>query len=98
MALRKVSQSYNEPIAVLTPSPRRAQVWHGYLVSSDEQRRINRLLSSALLDDGLCVRLVRDRDASLMASFGLSLDTQQWLSSIPATSLEELAAELTLQY
>jgi hypothetical protein len=31
-----------------------------------------------------------------MAQFGLSLDTQKWLRSIEATSLEELAQEIAL--
>lgn len=97
MALRNPRQSHYEPVPVLTPFRRRGQVWRGYLLSQDEKRRINRLLSSALLDDALCARLVIDRDASLMASFGLSLETQQWLCSISATTLEDFAAEITLQ-
>jgi hypothetical protein len=97
MALRNPRQSHYEPVPALTPVRRRGQVWRGYLLSQDEKRRINRLITSALLDEALCSRLVVDRDTNLMASFGLSLETQQWLCSISATSLEEFAAEITLQ-
>ena len=71
-------------------------LWHGFLLSVDEKRRIDQLMGSALLDDTLCELLVNQRDTSLMARFGLSLDTQKWLRSIPASSLEELAQEIAL--
>ncbi|HVU14363.1 MAG TPA: hypothetical protein VHD90_23960 [Phototrophicaceae bacterium] len=74
----------------------KTQVWPGFLLSTDEKNRIDRLMGSALLDDSLCDRLVNKRDASLMASFGLSSETQSWLSAIKATSLEELAQEIAL--
>jgi hypothetical protein len=75
---------------------KRSELWHGFLLSSDEKRRIDQLMGSALLDDTLCELLVNQRDTSLMAQFGLSLDTQKWLRSIEAKSLEELAQEIAL--
>jgi hypothetical protein len=74
----------------------RSNIWRGFLLSNEEKRRIDRLMGSALLDESLCHQLVNQRDVSLMASFGLSLETQDWLQSIPATSLEELAQEIAL--
>ncbi len=67
--------------------------WQGYLLSRDEQKRLNRLLAAALLDDTICHRLVYERDTALMSEFGLALDTQHWLCSIEADSLTALAAE-----
>jgi hypothetical protein len=74
----------------------RGEVWHGFLLSSDEKRRIDNLMGSALLDDCLCDLLVNKRDSSIMARFGLSRETQNWLRSIEASSLEELAQEIAL--
>ncbi len=74
----------------------KTQVWPGFLLSADEKNRIDRLMGSALLDDSLCDRLVNKRDASLMTSFGLSSETQNWLRAIKANSLEELAQEIAL--
>jgi hypothetical protein len=45
----------------------------------------------ALLDEEVCRRLLKDRDASLFAAFGLAQETQAWLRSITATTLSELA-------
>ncbi len=72
------------------------EVWHGFLLDNDEKRRIDSLMGSALLDDVVYERLVNQRDPSLMSSFGLSLETQDWLLSIKAASLEELAQEISL--
>jgi len=72
------------------------ELWHGFLLNAEEKRRIDQLMGSALLDDTLCDRLVHQRDTTVMAQFGLSLDTQKWLRSIQATSLEELAQEIAL--
>lgn len=74
----------------------RSNVWRGFLLTTDEKRSIDRLMGSALLDDSLRDLLVNQRDTSLMASFGLSRDTQNWLRSIQASSLEELAQEIAL--
>lgn len=74
----------------------RGSIWRGFLLSADEKRRIDRLMGTALLDDTLCDLLVNQRDVSIMASFGLSLETQDWLRSIQAGSLEELAQEIAL--
>ncbi|MCC6803236.1 MAG: hypothetical protein IT319_10150 [Anaerolineae bacterium] len=74
----------------------RTSIWRGFLLNTDEKRRIDRLMGSALLDDTLCDLLVNKRDASVMASFGLSLETQDWLQNIQAGSLEELAQEIAL--
>ena len=74
----------------------RSEIWRGFLITAEEKRCIDNLMGSALLDESLCDLLVNQRDTSLMASFGLSLDTQRWLRSIEAASLEELAQEIAL--
>ncbi len=74
----------------------RSGIWRGFLLSTEEKRSIDRLMGSALLDESLCDRLVNKRDLSLLASFGLSLETQDWLLNIPASTLEELAQEIAL--
>ncbi len=74
----------------------RTGIWRGFLLTADEKRGIDRLMGSALMDDSLRDQLVVKRDMSLMASFGLSLETQNWLRSINASSLEELAQEIAL--
>ena len=74
----------------------RTGIWRGFLLTADEKRGIDRLMGSALLDDSTRDLLVNQRDASLMASFGLSRETQSWIRSIEASSLEELAQEIAL--
>jgi len=74
----------------------RSSIWRGFLLNTEEKHRIDRLMGTALLDDATCELLVNKRDVSLMASFGLSLETQDWLQSIQAGSLEELAQEIAL--
>ena len=65
--------------------------WWEYVLSKDEQRRLDHLLGLALLDDDIQNRLVHERDDSLMATFGLSDETRAWLHSLAATTLTELA-------
>lgn len=74
----------------------RPKVWQGFLISYEERARIDHLMGSAMLDDTLCRRLVKDRDPALMSAFGLSAETQRWLCSIPANTLDELAQEIVL--
>lgn len=74
----------------------RTEIWRGFLLTADEKRGIDRMMGTALLDDSTRDLLVNKRDSSLMASFGLSRETQSWLRSIQATSLEELAQEIAL--
>jgi hypothetical protein len=60
-------------------------------MGKEEKRRLDTLMGTALLDEKVCHRLVRERDTSLLAAFGLSNETQLWLRSIEAGSLTELA-------
>ena len=57
----------------------------------EEKRRLDHLMGTALLDERVCKRLVNERDASLLTSFGLSTETQSWLKTVEAQSLTELA-------
>ena len=72
------------------------EIWHGFLLSLEEKHRIDSLMGTALMDDTVCDLLVNQRDTSIMTSYGLSLETQNWLQSIDASSLEELAQEIAL--
>ncbi len=65
--------------------------WWDYVLSKDEQQRLDKLIGLALLDGDIQARLVKERDESLLAAFGLSDETRAWLHSIQATSLTELA-------
>jgi hypothetical protein len=70
-------------------------IWHGYRLTLDEQRRIDSMMGKALIDPHICDRLVNQRDSALLDEFGLSAETQQWLCSIQAASLIELAQAIT---
>jgi hypothetical protein len=60
-------------------------------MGKQEKQRLDTLMGTALLDEKVRHRLVRERDASLLSAFGLSSETQSWLRSIEAGSLTELA-------
>lgn len=74
----------------------RPKVWQGFLLSHEEKQRIDQMMGSALLDETLCRRLVNDRDTSVMSAFQLSVETQRWLCSIPASTLDEMAQAIVL--
>ena len=65
--------------------------WWRLVLSQTECERLNSLVGLALLDSGICERLVTMRDPTLFAAFGLSERTQEWLRGIKATTLKELA-------
>ncbi len=65
--------------------------WWQYTLSQNERERLDDLLGLALLDKDICEQLVVKRDSSLLAAFGLSEETQQWLIHIKASTLKELA-------
>lgn len=68
-----------------------AQEWWDSLRGQKERQRLDKLVGLALLDEGMCRRLVADRDPALMNAFGLSAETQSWLRSIQANNLTEFA-------
>jgi hypothetical protein len=68
-----------------------AKAWWNYVLGKEERRRLDHLMGVALLDEGICNRLVKERDCSLLTAFGLSEETQAWLRTITATSLVEFA-------
>lgn len=73
----------------------RKTVWHGYLLTQEEQRSLDNLMGMALLDSKFCQRLIEKRDTSLFAEFGFSAATEEWLCSIQASSLNEFAQALS---
>lgn len=62
-----------------------------FVLSRDEIQHLDRLLGTALVDDGIYRRLVLQRDETLFDEFELTDRMQMWLRNIPATSLNELA-------
>ena len=68
-----------------------ANLWWELVRSKEERKRLDNLMGLALLDEDICRRLLKDRDASLFAAFGLAQETQMWLRSINATTLVEFA-------
>jgi hypothetical protein len=94
MALRE--QMFAHSIPQRASRFHRPRVWQGFLLSHDEKQRIDHMMGSALLDDKLCHRLVKDRDTSIMSAFNLSSETQRWLCSIRASSLDEMAQAIVL--
>lgn len=67
------------------------QDWWDYVLSKDEQKRVDQLLGIALLDQTVCDRLVDERDESLLNAFGLSEGTIQWFQRVNASTLQDLA-------
>lgn len=65
--------------------------WWELVRSKEERKRLDNLMGLALLDEDISRRLLKDRDASLFAAFGLAQETQLWLRSIKATTLVEFA-------
>ena len=65
--------------------------WWDNTLNQSERERLDNLLGLALLDNKVCEQLVVKRDTSLLAAFGLSEDTQRWLSGIKANTLKEFA-------
>ena len=68
-----------------------ANTWWEYLLSKTERQRLESLIGAALLDKAVCEQLVRDRDENLLAAFGLGSETRQWLRTIRADTLTQLA-------
>jgi hypothetical protein len=68
-----------------------------FIISPNEKQRLDRLFGSALIDKALCHRLVSERDNSLLAEYGISAETQNWLRYVPASSLADLARAVSSQ-
>ncbi len=94
MALREQFVSRSAPQRAI--KFQRPKVWQGFLLSYEERLRIDQMMGSAMLDDTLCRRLVKERDTALMSAFDLSAETQRWLCSIPASTLDEMAQEIVM--
>ncbi len=91
MALSKQIYSFDRGATSLQYKIGRREVWHGYLLSHDERAHLDNMMGRALLDEAFCEQLLYHRDASLLADYGFSTETQRWLCSIEAGSLSELA-------
>lgn len=65
--------------------------WWGHILSQTERERLDNLIGLALLDNKVCEQLVTKRDRTLLSTFGLSEETQEWISRITASTLKDLA-------
>jgi hypothetical protein len=91
-----MSQAYAEAVMDVLPWPdghgfTGSGTWWEYVLSQDEQQRLNNLMGLALLDTSICDKLLHMHDDSLLNAFDLSAETKAWLHSIKATNLAELA-------
>jgi hypothetical protein len=88
---------HNTPVVMdVLPWPsgsgfRGGDAWWQHTLNQSERDRLDDLLGLALLDSHVCEQLVVHRDPSLMTAFGLSEDTQRWLTGIKASTLKDLA-------
>ncbi|MBZ0301804.1 MAG: hypothetical protein K8J31_18800 [Anaerolineae bacterium] len=91
-----MASSYTTPTMDVLPWPnghgfQGTTAWWDYVNSKEERKRLDNLMGLALLDSDICRRLLKDRDASLLAAFELSPATQACLRSIQAATLTEFA-------
>ena len=68
--------------------------WWRHLVGLSERDRLDSLIGLALLDSKICEQLVNKRDPSLLSTFGLSGQMQDWLKNVQANTLKELAQRI----
>lgn len=61
------------------------------MLAQTEGEQLDQLVGLALLDSSVCNRLIVQRDPSLLDAFNLTDDTRQWLATVQAGTLEELA-------
>lgn len=66
------------------------QGYHNMSLKLEERQKLDRLFGVALVDNRTCDRLLRFDDA-LLNEFNLCGDTQAWLRTFRAGSLNELA-------
>lgn len=74
-----------------------ASIWWEGMTRKDEMQRLDNLMGVALLDEDVRHRLVKERDTSLLAAFGLSKETQAWLREVKAATLAELAQAIVVR-
>lgn len=64
--------------------------WWEYVLNKDEKQRLDNLMGTALIDEGVCGKLLAG-DEKLLQSFGISPETGRWLRGVQASNLTELA-------
>jgi hypothetical protein len=90
------TQTRQSPVMDVLPWPQGqgftgASAWWDYVLSKEESRRLDNLMGIALLDEEFGYRLLNERDDALLKPFGFSNETLNWLRTIQAGSLVELA-------
>ena len=63
-------------------------------LSQREWLSLNRLIGYALVNDAACQRLIVERDPGLLTEFGISARVQEWVQTLSADSLVELAEKM----
>ncbi len=97
-----MSQAYTDAVMDVLPWPHGhgftgSGTWWEYVLSQDEQQRLNSLMGLALLDTSICDQLLIMHDDSLLNAFDLSAETKAWLRSIEAANLAEFAEAIVLK-
>jgi hypothetical protein len=72
-----------------------APLTHRAGLPAEERSKIDQLLAAALLDGGVAERLLYGPDDALLAAYRFAEETRHWLCSLQATSLEDLAQQIT---
>jgi len=62
-----------------------------YVIRIDERQKLDHMLGIALLDPLFRDQLLNHRDDQLLQVFGLAQDTLDWLCTVQANTLPELA-------
>jgi hypothetical protein len=70
------------------------QPTHRLALSSEERHKLDQLLAAAMLDQTTARRLLFEHDEALFVTYALSEETQRWLSSLNAPTLNDLARQL----
>ena len=70
------------------------QKWWDHILTQAERKRLDQILGLAMLDETFRGRLLKDCDPTFLSPFALAPETQAWLRSIKAGSLEEFAQKV----
>jgi hypothetical protein len=67
---------------------------HRLALPVEERHKLDQLLAAAMLDQRTARRLLHEHDETLFTAYALSEETQHWMSSLNASTLNDLALQL----